>query len=59
MGILSEIIFYKLGKRRGRIQAERNAKPIIINDKRNEECSNYWSFCHNYGSCGGMACEYD
>lgn len=59
MGLLSEIIAYKIGKRRGRIKAERSFTPVIINDKRDQECSNYQSFCRNFGSCDGMECEYD
>lgn len=59
MGILSEVIAYKYGKRRGRIKAERNAEPVVIYDKRNDECSNYATFCSNFGSCNGMECEYD
>lgn len=58
MGILSEIVAYKYGKRRGRIQAERNT-PECIADERNTECVNYASFCQNFGSCDGMECEYE
>lgn len=59
MGILSEVIFYQLGKRRGRIQTERNTQPVIINDTRDTECANYERFCKNFGSCDGQECEYD
>lgn len=59
VGILSEVIAYKFGKRRGRIKAERNYTPVVINDKRNDECVNYDSFCRSFGSCNGMACEYE
>ena len=59
MGILSEVIAYKLGKRRGRIKAERNYTPVIISDKRNSQCSNYVSFCQTFGSCNGMECDFD
>lgn len=59
MGILSEILAYQYGKRRGRIATERRQQPVVINDKRNDECSNYYSFCLNYGSCAGMECEYE
>lgn len=57
MGLLSHIITYKVGKRRGRRVAERDFSPVV--DSRDPECVNYKSYCLNYGSCNGMRCEYD
>lgn len=61
MGILSEVVAYKIGKRRGRRKAERQMRyagsPEV--GGRDPECLNYQSFCQNFGSCNGMACEYE
>lgn len=61
MGILSEVIAYKIGKRRGRRKAERQMRqaesPVF--DERDPVCLNYQSFCVNFGSCNGMKCEYE
>lgn len=61
MGILSEVIAYKIGKRRGERKAERRMSseqsPAV--GGRDPECLNYQSFCVNFGSCNGMECEYE
>lgn len=57
MGIFSHIITYQIGKRRGYRKAEEN--PVVINDLRDKNCTNYESFCKNFGSCDGMECEYE
>ena len=59
MGLLTTIIAYKVGKRSGRRKAERNQDEPEGPDERDPECLNYASFCLNYGSCDGMACEYE
>ena len=59
MGVLSNIIFYKVGKRRGRRIAEGEASPVVIYETRDPQCLNYRSYCMNYGSCNGMTCEYE
>lgn len=65
MGILGGLIVYGFGKRRGRRKAERDFAKIMAEAphpdvyRMSEECSNYATFCEAYGSCDGMACEYD
>jgi hypothetical protein len=60
MGLLGGFIVYSFGKRRGRKQATRRlaqeygAQPEPLGQ---QDCIHYWSFCKNYGSCDGMACE--
>jgi len=55
MGLFSHVVTYKVGKARGR-RKEKNSRPK--EDTRHPDCVNYQSFCKNYGSCGGMKCEY-
>jgi len=55
MGLLSVLVAYKVGRRRGRREVESNAEIV---DGRNEECLNYSSFCLHFGGCNGMACEF-
>lgn len=61
MGILSEILAYQIGKRRGYRKAERRASDhggAPVCDTRDPKCLNYESFCRTYGSCDGQTCEY-
>jgi hypothetical protein len=58
MGLISNVVFYKVGKRRGKRIAERQGSPVVM-DSRDPECLNYESYCKNFGSCNGMACEYE
>jgi hypothetical protein len=55
MGIITNIIAYKVGKRRG----SRDSETVVVHDSRDPECLNYESFCKNFGSCDGQECEYD
>jgi len=65
MGVFSHLVVYGLGRRRGRKQTQRqvararSAGPHPDVFSMSEECSNYESFCKNFGSCDGMECEYD
>ena len=59
MGLLSHLVTYKFGKRRGRAAARRSASPVVLTDERDPECIHYQSFCVNFGSCNGGACEYE
>lgn len=55
MGILSVLVAYKIGRRRGRAQRVE----LPINDGRDPLCINFETFCRNFGSCDGMECEYE
>lgn len=55
MGIITNIVAYKLGKRSGK----RDSDVVVVNDRRNPECLNYESYCKNYGSCNGQECDYE
>ena len=55
MGIITNIIAYKIGKRCG----ERDSETVFVHDDRDPVCLNYESFCKNFGSCDGQECEYD
>ena len=61
MGILSHLIIYKLGKRRGNRRASERLQTQWAeeNDTRDPECVNYGMFCMTYGSCDGQQCEYE
>lgn len=54
MGLVSHVVAYKIGKRRGR-REEQNSAP----DARDVNCINFARFCENYGSCDGQVCEYE
>lgn len=58
MGLLSNLIAYKIGRRRGRIQARRMDAEAPEPDRRDSECLNFESFCREFGDCNGMECEY-
>lgn len=58
MGLLSHIITYQIGKRRGRRKAEQSTV-VYEQHEGDPVCVNYESFCKNYGNCDGMECEYD
>jgi len=55
VGFISNLVFYKIGRRRGRVQRGQ----VSTHDERDPECINYQSFCRNFGSCNGLECEYD
>jgi hypothetical protein len=57
MGILSTILAYGIGRRRGRSERAERGVPLI--DERDADCINYESFCRNFGNCNGMECEYE
>lgn len=58
MGALSNLIWYKIGKRRGRRSIPRGVVELAV-DHRNEECIHYVSFCQSFGNCDGGECEFD
>ena len=56
MGLLSHIVAYQIGKRRGK----RQVLPVVVEQHEgNPQCVNYESFCRGYGSCDGMECNYE
>jgi len=61
VGLISNIVAYGVGRRRGRQaaerRAERDAADEFADDIDREDCVNYHSFCKNYGSCDGQVCE--
>ena len=60
MGLVSHYLAYRVGKKRGRNAARRDAEDRMSdNDERDPDCINYTMFCKNYGSCDGQTCEYD
>jgi len=58
MGLVSTLIIYQRGKRRGLANAIRHSDQHGRR-KRNSECDNYAGFCETYGSCDGQVCSYD
>ena len=61
MGFISNIIFYKVGRRRGSRGTAQSMRRQFQeeNDKRSPECVNYGLFCKSFGSCDGQECEYE
>jgi hypothetical protein len=68
MGLISNLIAYKVGKRSGRRTAERRAAREAAEESAwsgaggaidREDCVNYQSFCKNFGGCDGQVCEFD
>lgn len=55
MGLITNIISYKIGKRVGKRDVP---EPVVVHDGRDPECLNYERFCKSYGSCGGQDCDY-
>ena len=54
MGVLTVLVAYSVGKRRGRKKASRKSGASVVY---NPECANYLSFCQHYGNCAGQTCE--
>lgn len=60
MGLISNLIFYKVGRRVGRRRASRPRRAAQQEaGRKNPECLNYESFCRNYGNCLDLECEYE
>jgi len=59
MGLLSHLVTYRIGKRRGRVAARRSVHPVVLADERDPECIHYLSFCRTFGNCNGGECEYE
>lgn len=58
MGLLTNIVVYKVGKSVGKRRGRREARASLP-DQRDINCVNYARFCENYGSCDGQVCEYE
>ena len=57
MGLISHVVAYKVGKSRGRNNAERSRPEA--EDSRDPDCVNYSIFCRQFGSCNDQQCEYE
>lgn len=56
MGLVTNLVAYKLGKSRGK-RKERSSQSEAA-DSRDPDCINYSMFCRQFGSCDGQKCEY-
>lgn len=61
MGVLTTILAYKIGRRRGRRKAQQMFMDTYDGGadepRPTDTCTNYDSFCKNYGSCLDLSCD--